>query len=1716
MSASFLLIAQPSNDDCAGAVLLTPSANMSCTPTDGTTVSVITKGYDNCLVVEKRNVWYQFTATSSSHIIQVTRGTIQEAAIDVFGGDCDGLYELTYCSNASTDPVIQTELNNLNAGEVYKVTVSTLERLDVNYDGTFSICILTPEIPPNDECVNATGLIPSADETCGATDGTNASGIVNRYDGCIEREQYDVWYKFTATSTSHTVRVTLGTMQEGFIDVFESDCDNLVKITSGCNPSSGPVMERNLSGLIIGEEYKVSVSTVEEEHEGTFSICILTPGIPTNDECVNATVLAVNPSNLPGIRTTGNTLFATESMAGCTGTADDDVWFSFTATQTSHLIHLFYSNGYFSVEAFSGACGSLTSIVCVTPDDIHKVALLPGLTPGLIYFVRVYSNTGTFDSRGTFSISITSPPVNDDCANAHAIIPSPNGSDALVSSVEGATFNATQSSPDCFGGSSTSNDTWFKFTASQAVHQVKSYGLGNTTRFEIFGGTCAGLTSLFCSTPVFYEDTATAKVNGLNEGETYFVRVYSSEPGMFNMFVTSPVFPQNDECADALTIMASGNSLPDYVNGTTEGSTRVDVPGACYGGRDVWFAFDAVSVQHLVQVKNLTNNDDLTIELFSGECGALVHQRCNYGDTLFGIGNLTIDEAYFVRISTNNTFIDDDFKIAVTTPVTPVNDECIQAVTITPSNDAACNSISGTIDGATQSQKENCGGNALMGQVSDVWYKFIATSTAHRVRLTKRTGTLKFQIFDGSCESLVSLGCSANLSGDAGTGVEARYDGLSIGNTYLIRILNTSSELTGTFEVCVKTAVVPANNECTSAITLTPQNNLTFGVFTSGTTTDATASGQPAGCIITGGEDDDVWYQFTASQSNMKIVLQNGTIGSTQIGVYSGTCGALTGIKCVQGHERDNYVPLTGLTPGSAYFIRVYSLSLSSQLAGSFAIMVTTFEPPVNDVCSNAIELIPSDSSNCTNPVQGTTIDAVSEGDVACASDRDVWYKFTATATMHRVNVEGLGSSVIGIYSGSCAGLTSLPGSCVGGPAGTSLSAGSLTIGDTYFVRLSFGAAGFNQSVFSICVITPQVPVNDQCAGAIPLSVDINETTEPSQHYSTALATFTAPLNCVAFTNDVWFSFVAPQGPVSVEVTALNADAAMEVLTGTCGALTSVWCNGEVSTRLNNIFNGSDLSEGSTYYVRVSAISFDTDLEFKIKVYKNSSIKVNSAVSSECVTENIVQNPGLENDLFIPTSFIADSYPGKEYIYDWRIPTMGTSDFFNSNVNTPGSAVEIPNNTCFGYQSARNGAAYAGFFAYSSGGTGYREYLENELSEPLVPGKKYLVSMYVSLADFSTIATDDIGIAFKTEQTIEFTSGSISLTPQVAAPEGIFIEDKINWVNISAVITADQPYRYLLIGNFKNNVTTDTLRVTDPSGQLSGGTFAGCATASHVAYYFVDDVLVAEIDETEGAPCSAGTIKLDQTITFDPIEPVSEGDAPFLLTATASSGLAVSYQSSDLSVASVNGNEVTIVSAGSTVITATQAGNDDFNAAPPVSRQLIVNSLSKQNQAITFGALPPVTVGTLPFKLNATASSGLPVSYASSDPAVASVSGNTVTVLRAGTTDITASQSGDDDFNPAPDQTQTLIVNEVTTGLEEAANTILSPNPAEEEVRLPLHSCTGHVTWQIIDRLGRVVKQTECEGKTEIKVGIQELNPGIYFMKVQNGAKQQTYRFVKK
>lgn len=181
-------------------------------------------------------------------------------------------------------------------------------------------------------------------------------------------------------------------------------------------------------------------------------------------------------------------------------------------------------------------------------------------------------------------------------------------------------------------------------------------------------------------------------------------------------------------------------------------------------------------------------------------------------------------------------------------------------------------------------------------------------------------------------------------------------------------------------------------------------------------------------------------------------------------------------------------------------------------------------------------------------------------------------------------------------------------------------------------------------------------------------------------------------------------------------------------------------------------------------------------------------------------------------------------------------------------------------------------------------------------------------------------------------------------------------------------------------------------------------------------------------------PLDTTTGKAIQSIAFDPLYVRILGDPDTAPGAITSSGLPVTYASSDPSVATIVSGKMHFVGAGSTLITASQAGNADYVAASDVGRMLNVVSGNLISQTISFGALQNKTFGDAPFTVSATGgASGNAVTF--SVFGSATINGSVVTITGAGLVTVRASQAGTANYFAAGDVDQSFIVAKATPAL---------------------------------------------------------------------------------
>jgi hypothetical protein len=175
-----------------------------------------------------------------------------------------------------------------------------------------------------------------------------------------------------------------------------------------------------------------------------------------------------------------------------------------------------------------------------------------------------------------------------------------------------------------------------------------------------------------------------------------------------------------------------------------------------------------------------------------------------------------------------------------------------------------------------------------------------------------------------------------------------------------------------------------------------------------------------------------------------------------------------------------------------------------------------------------------------------------------------------------------------------------------------------------------------------------------------------------------------------------------------------------------------------------------------------------------------------------------------------------------------------------------------------------------------------------------------------------------------------------------------------------------------------------------------------------------------------------GVGKLSQTISFAALANKTFGDSDFAVSASASSGLPVSFGASGS--CTISGASVHLTGAGSCTITASQAGNGSYDPAPSVARSF---TIAKASQTINFAALANKTFGDSDFAVSASASSGLAVSFGASGNCT--ISGATVHLTGAGSCTITASQAGNASYDPAPSVARSFAIAKASQTISFAA-----------------------------------------------------------------------------
>ena len=191
-----------------------------------------------------------------------------------------------------------------------------------------------------------------------------------------------------------------------------------------------------------------------------------------------------------------------------------------------------------------------------------------------------------------------------------------------------------------------------------------------------------------------------------------------------------------------------------------------------------------------------------------------------------------------------------------------------------------------------------------------------------------------------------------------------------------------------------------------------------------------------------------------------------------------------------------------------------------------------------------------------------------------------------------------------------------------------------------------------------------------------------------------------------------------------------------------------------------------------------------------------------------------------------------------------------------------------------------------------------------------------------------------------------FTTGAVTST--VGAASGTITVQRLDAYNNPN--TTDAARTVTLVSN------SSGVAIFTPAGPLTIQNGASTASFTYTDSHAGTPTITAASTAPTSIPSGTQqeTVgKADQTISFTLASPVTNPHAPLSLSATASSALSVTFTSSSPSFASVAGTTLSIHQAGTLTVSASQAGDDNYNAATSMERTLHITGVGAGDDAVS-------------------------------------------------------------------------------------------------------------------------------------------------------------------
>jgi subtilisin-like proprotein convertase family protein len=557
----------------------------------------------------------------------------------------------------------------------------------------------------------------------------------------------------------------------------------------------------------------------------------------------------------------------------------------------------------------------------------------------------------------------------------------------------GSSFTLTDSLCGRFQGSGGFFDVFARFTPpTSGVYRFTTCASTTDTVVSVHTGCPAVDANIVdcgdddedCS--AFSASTVTVRLQASIEYHVRIATPFYSDPGAFDIMVSSITAPANDECAGAVSVALGGTA-----SGTNVNASGSNLAGAgCQlnnngDGSDVWYSFAVASAGVYTIEVDATNFKDLVITLQDGCPGNQL--ACNDNDFLSNkprIDKFLTAGVYHVRVagSRGNTGrpAEDAFTLSVSNP-SPLlpNDTCDTATVI-----SASSSTNGTTVGSTNDGNLTSSCHSLDHR--DVWYALTVPSVAEYFLNVTSTG--------GNWNPAMTLYASCGGAEEVCTGTELRRT-LNPSTTYLVRVAG-DFDGQGSFTLSVDAGTpIPLNDTCGAPAVANV--GATSGTNAGSSGTDITPS-----CAYD--DSRDVWYSFTAPSAGFYNFEVTGSpeLSDTSISIFD-SCSSDV-VVCndnITGRgSSPNMLSRVGLemTAGHQVLVRVAGVGSSF---GSFTLNIAgpSAAPaiPSNDTFENA-RVITTDTFTETIDARRATTDIghTCVNDDLPYSSYGVWYKYTA------------------------------------------------------------------------------------------------------------------------------------------------------------------------------------------------------------------------------------------------------------------------------------------------------------------------------------------------------------------------------------------------------------------------------------------------------------------------------------------------------------------------------------------------------------------------------------------------------------------------------------------------------------------------------------------------------------------------------------------------